>query len=210
MLKPEIITTENTGNKTILTCAGENPDALLEYGVTAQTLTEGSALLNTFKAEMQHLLLSKTDQKQFTVQLEQQLKTTDAELSAVDAMVETMHKSDPVMYRLYWNARTKRKTGAGKLSAKVKVFDSVTNIPLNGARMSIVRTDSTKSRTSGGSELVKNVKITSAGGEYQLKSMPTGSYLFKVTYAGYTDQEVVVYINEGVLTRVEMPLTKIA
>lgn len=179
MLKSEIMPTENTVSKIGLTCAGDNPAALSDYGVTSQTLTAGSGLLNTFKAEMQHLLLCKTEQKQFTVQLEQQLKTTDTELSTVDAMVETMHKSHPVMYRLYWNAGTKKKTGATKLSAKVKVFDSATNIPLNGPRMSIVRTDSTKSHTSGGSELVKNVKITLAGGGYQLKSLPTGSYLFK-------------------------------
>jgi len=44
----------------------------------------------------------------------------------------------------------------------------------------------------------------------QFSSLSTGTYLFKVTYAGYADQEIAVYINDGVLSKVDMPLSKIA
>lgn len=64
------------------------------------------------------------------------------------------------------------------------------------------------SKALSGSELMKNVKISGPGGQFRIKSLPTGTYLFKVAYAGYAEQEVSVHINEGVLTRVEIPLTK--
>jgi hypothetical protein len=195
--------------ETVLDCAGEILAGLADYGVTEQTLNSGAGLLETFKSEMQNLSLSKIEQKQITVQLEKQFKTTDALLKPIDAMVETMQQSDPVMYRLYWNARTIKKTASNKLSASGKVFDSVTNQPLPGAIMRIESAESTKSLASG-PDLSKTVKIKSAGGGFQLRSLPTGTYLFKVTYAGYADQEATVYINEGVLTKVEMPLSKIA
>jgi hypothetical protein len=54
------------------------------------------------------------------------------------------------------------------------------------------------------------IRIESAGGGFDLKSYTTGAYLFTVSYAGYADQVTTVYINEGVLTRVELPLSKIA
>jgi hypothetical protein len=102
-----------------------------------------------------------------------------------------------------------KKTSSTKVAAKGKVFDAVTNLPLPGAIMSIVSYNG-NTKVASGSELTKTVKIKSAGGGFNLKSLPTGSYLFKVTYAGYADQEIIVYVNEGVLSKVEMPLTKIA
>ncbi len=75
--------------------------------------------------------------------------------------------------------------------------------------MTVVRAVTGKSLTSG-PDLSKTVKIKSASGGFQLKSLPTGTYIFRVSYAGYTDQEITVYINEGVLSRVDMPLSKIA
>lgn len=88
MLKPEQMTTENTENKTVLTCAAENPDGLPDYGVIQQTLTDGTALPGNFKSEMQKLLLSNSEQKQLIVIFNQQLKTTDADFVPVDAMVK--------------------------------------------------------------------------------------------------------------------------
>lgn len=192
-----------------LTTAEENLVPLADYNVTAQTISNGKTLLGNFTTEMQKLEDNKIAQKQITVQLNKQLKTTNTLFKPVDAMVETMRKSDPVFYRTYWNSRVVKKTSSTKIAAKGKVFDSVTNLPLPGAIMSIVQYNG-NTKLATGCELVKNVKIKSAGGGFQLKSLPTGTYLFKITYAGYTDQESIVYVNEGVLTKVEMPLTKIA
>jgi hypothetical protein len=195
--------------ETILICAGENLPGLIDYGVTEETLNDGSALLESYKIEIQKLAISKIELKQLTVQLEQQLKITDSYLKTIDAMVETMRVSDPAWYRLYWNARTVKKGPGSRVSATGKVFDSLTSQPLPGAVMNITRSENGKALNAT-PELVKTVKIRSAGGGFMLKSLPTGTYLFQVTYAGYQDQEQTVYINEGVLTKVVMPLSKIA
>ena len=194
--------------ETVLSTAGDNLENVLEYGVTEEFLSEGSNLLENLKAEMQNLLLSNSEQKQLTVQLELQFKTTDALLITLDAMVETMRKSDPVFHRLYWNARKIKKTATSKVSVLGKVFDSITNTYLKKAKISIVSYDSSKALASG-PDLQKTVKVTGAKGGFQLKSMATGTYLLTVSYAGYADQQVTVHINEGVLTRVEIALTKI-
>ena len=194
--------------ETVLSTAGDNLENVLEYGVTEDFLSEGTNLLENLKAEMQNLLLSNSEQKQFTVQLEQQFKTTDASLVTLDAMVETMRKSDPAFHRLYWNARKINKTATTKLSVWGKVFDAATNAYLTKAKISVRNYNNSKALTTG-PELTKNVKFTGTGGGFQLKSLATGTYLFNVSYAGYADQQVTVHINEGVLTRVEIALTKI-
>jgi hypothetical protein len=75
--------------------------------------------------------------------------------------------------------------------------------------MEICKVENGKAFTSS-PDLSKNVKVKSAGGGVDLKSFTTGAYLFTVSYAGRADQQTTVYINEGVLTRVDFPLNKIA
>ena len=111
------------------------------------------------------------------------------------------------MYRLYRNARRKRKSSKIKLSAIGRVIDSSTKMPLSKAKIQIEEYNSTKAAS--GSDLSKNVKFSGVSGKFQLKSLATGTYLIRTTYAGYADQESIVHINEGVLTRIEIPLTKL-
>jgi hypothetical protein len=124
-------------------------------------------------------------------------------------MVDTMRKSDPVFHRLYWHSRRKRKTATSKLSVWGRVFDAATLTNLCKAKVSFSSNDGSKAATAG-SDLAKNVKFTGEAGGFQFKSMATGTYVFTVTYAGYADQEVTVYINAGVLSRIEIPLTKLS
>ena len=193
--------------ESILVCAADNSAVVLEYGVTVQLLEDGAALLENFKVEMQNMLLSNSEQKQLTAQLRQQFKTTDASLGKVDAMVKAMRANDPVMYRLYHNARRKRRNGGAKLAARCKVFDAGTRQPLAKVRISIHNSD--RSKAVAGADLMKNVKFSGNQGGFHLKSLPTGTYLFSATYSGYAEQEVTVYINEGILSKVEIPLTRL-
>jgi protocatechuate 3,4-dioxygenase beta subunit len=193
----------------ILTSAQDNLEALADYNVSEQTITDDSNFLENFNTEIQKIEDNKNALSQITLLLDEQIKITNKLLKPIDSMVESMRKSNWAFYCYYWNARTIRKSGGSKISAKGKVYDSATNMPLPGAVLSVVRYDDSKAPTTG-ADLAKNVKIKSAGGGFQLKSMATGTYLFTVTYAGYTEQEVVVYINEGILTHVEIPLTRLA
>jgi hypothetical protein len=194
--------------ETVLASAVENNESVEEYGVSAKLISEGNVLLANLKTEMQNLLLSKIDQKQFTTQLNKQFRATDAVLQTVDAMVETMRVSNPVLYRKYRDARRKKRTATAKLSVIGIIIDAETRLPLPKAKINLQNSNSSKA-ASGGSDLAKNVKIAGAKGGFRLKSMTAGSYLFVGSYFGYTDLEVLVHINEGILTRVEIPLTKL-
>jgi len=193
--------------ETLLTSANENKLKVLEYGVTDQLLSTGVDILANLKTEMQNLRLSNVEQKQLTGQLKRQFAFTNSTFRTIDAMIQTMRFSDPVLHSLYRNARKIKNVGGTKLSARGKVFDAVTGLPLPKAKISILSYNSSKALASG-ADLVKNVKFAGALGGFQLKSLATGTYLFRVSYAGYADQEVTVHINEGVLSRVEIPLTK--
>ena len=192
---------------TLLACANENGENLVEYGVTEQFLSDGGDLRENLITEMKNLLLSITGQKQFTAQLKQQFKVTEATLRTIDAMFETIRTSDPVSWRMYRNARLLKKTGNIKLSAKGKVIDAETRLPLPKAKLQLTNGDS--KALAAGSELTKTVKFAGLKGGFQLRSMATGTYEFLASYSGYADQLVTAYINEGVLTNIEIPLTKI-
>ena len=120
---------------TVLGYAISNKASLVQYGVTPLLLSRGTQLFANLKTEMQNVLLSKAEQKQFTAQLKQQLKTTDSAFVTIDAMVESMRKDDPAFYRLYSNARRKLKTGKTSLSVKGKVIDAITLLPLRKAKL---------------------------------------------------------------------------
>ena len=193
--------------ETVLAIGAGNSEIVLEYGVTEQFLTDGSDLLEDLKAQIQNLLLNKAEQKQLTAQLEQQFKITNVPLKTIDAIVETMRSSDSVLYGVYKSARGIKKSASAKASAIGKVMDTITRQPLPKAKITVLKYESNKALVSG-PDLVKNVKIAGTLGGFVLKSLSTGSYLVTVSYAGYIDQEVIVHVNEGVLTRFEVLLTK--
>lgn len=193
--------------ETVLAIGAENSEIVLEYGVTEQLLSDGKDLLDNLREQIQNLLLSKAEQKQLTVQLEQQFKITDVPLKTIDAIVKTMQSSDSVLYGVYQSARSIKKSASAKISAIGKVMDATTRQPLPKAKITMQKYDSTKALVSG-PDLEKVVKIAGAQGGVVQKSLSTGSYLYTVSYAGYIDQQVIVHVNEGVLTRFEVLLTK--
>lgn len=192
----------------LLVSANENKLQVLEYGVTDQLLSTGNDILANLKTEIQNFRLCKVELQQLTGQLKKQFSITNSIFLTIDTMIQTMRFSDPVLHSLYRNARKIKNVGVTKLSARGKVFDAVSGLPLPKAKISIVGYNSKKAVTSG-PDLSKNVKIAGALGGFQLKSFATGTYVFRVSYAGYADQEVTVHINEGLLTRVEIPLAKL-
>jgi hypothetical protein len=194
---------------TILNAGAENLPALITYGVTQEILTANTALLSTYEAEIKKQAQRILDLKEVTKQIKKQFKACDSLLKPFDKMVEASRVSDPVWYSLYQSARTIKYSSGSHVSVKAKVFDAETNQPLQGAIIEYSKIENGKALTSG-ADLVKVVKVKSAGGGVDLKSFATGAYLFTVSYAGRADQQTTVYVNEGVLTRVDFPLSKIA
>ena len=196
--------------ETILSCGEQYLPQLAAYSVTAQTLTDGNNVLNALKLEIKKQGQRKIDLTSVTAQLKKQISITDKLLEPFDTMVETLRFSDPVWYNVWWDARSVPHSATARVSAIVKVFDAETNQPLPGAILTYHKIDAKGKALTSGADMVKNVKIKSAGGGVDLKSFTTGAYLFTVSYAGRADQQTTVYINEGILTRVNFPLSKIA
>ena len=193
----------------ILKYTTEHLASLDEYGVTAQTVTDGETLLLAYKSEIDKLAAIQKESKRLTVDVRLQLKVNEATLELIDSLVDTQSETDPSWSGLYFDTRTVLRSASSRVSVSGKVFAADTNQPLRGAILTVLNAVNGQDPASG-AELVKSVKIKSARGGFRIKSLPTGTYLMKVTYAGYVDLEITVYINEGVLTKVEFPMIQIA
>jgi len=193
----------------VITCATENLPALACYGVTTETLSEGIALLGVYEAERSQLSQIKIELTGLTQLLEKQLRATLAEIHIVDGIIESLRVSDPKLYDSYWIARAKLNSACTKVSVMGRIFEAETDKPLRGAILTVERVTANNPLTEAG-EPVRKICIRSEKGGFRFKSLTSGAYLFKVTYYGCNPYETIVYFNEGVLTKVELPLTKIA
>lgn len=182
---------------------------LIGYGLTAETVTANTALLKVYQDEIEKQGKRVIDLNGATNQVKTKLKDIENCFIPFDSKVDAKRISDSAWYNLYQSTRTVKHSPTSRLSASGKVFDAVTLQPLPGSILNITRIDDGKA-PAGGSDLQKNVKIRSAGGGFKLKSLPSGTYQFTITYYGYHDLVLTVYINEGVLTNVDLPLSKIA
>jgi len=198
--------------KKILKIAADNLADLADYNITAGTITTGENVLQNLLDELQVLIDRKSAYKEYTLELNKQIKITNGYLKTIDPMVNSMEQSEPNLYSRYWDARGIKKTGGSKVVLKCKIFDSVTLQPLPNSIATITAVELTgKSLTSAsGADLVKTVKVKSAGGGINLKSLPTGTYQVTVTFAGYATQVVTCYVNEGLLTTVDVPMSKLS
>ena len=192
----------------MLKYAGENIEALAGYEVTVETLAEGNALLEAFRVERMRLALIKKELKNITILVEEQLRATLAIIHFMDALIETRRESDPQLFSYYWIARAKQNSACTKVSVKGRAFDEATGEALPGAILTVEQAPTTKTETTS-NKPVKKIRIRSAKGHFQFSLLSTGKYIFKVTYAGCLSREFTVYFNEGVLTHVELPMTRI-
>lgn len=196
--------------ETILGCGEQYLPQLPLYLVTESTLAEGQDLLDAFELEIKKQGQRKIERSSVTQQLNKQIKTTNKLFEPFDAQVETQRLSDPVWYNLWWDARSLPQTPKARISVKLKVYDAETNQPLPGTILTYSKIETNGKALTSGPDLSKIVKVKSAGGGLDLKSLTTGAYLFTASYAGRVDMQTTVYVNEGVLTRVEFPLSKVA
>jgi len=193
----------------LIGAAEDNITDLAEYGETPTSIAAIKALRDTFKAEVGNMIDIQEELTTVNEQLTQQLKQTEKVFKKVDTLVNSMSQSQPAFYNMYWTARARKPTGGSKVSARVKVYDAATNQPLPGATLIVTRiVENGKSLTSG-ADLVKNVKVRSAGGGVDLKTLPPGVYTFSINYYGYAQQTITVYVNEGVLSKVDFSLNKL-
>ena len=194
--------------KTIISAGTDNLPELLSSGVTQAILTADTELLDVFEDEIKKQAQRLLDLKEVTKQLAKQFKIVENLLIPFDKMVENTRISDPDWYSTYQSARTIHYSAVSRVSVKVKVFDAETNQPLPGAMLEVIKTDAEGKALTSGADLVKTVKIKSAGGGLQLKSVPVGDYIVTAAYYGYDELQVNISVNDYALTSIDLPLTK--
>lgn len=191
--------------------ANANVAALATYGVTAAILTGLQTAITNFNAAIPKPRLGINDKKQATTQLASLLDNVDINLSKIDTLVEIVRITQVNFYRGYKNARRIVETGVGSLALKGSAFELNSSEPIQNATFTFTLNDNTlragvTSENSNGAE--KIVKKTAAGGSFNIKSMPEGTYNVIVTKPGYKNKEVTISVINGELCYLVVELEK--
>ncbi len=180
--------------------ANTNATALVPYGVTAQSLTNFQASLNSFIAYLPKPRLTQNEKKLATLQLKQQFAIIKDSLSKIDVLVETLRYSQPAFYLGYKNCRKIVSTGKHMISLKAKVTDSITNEPLKGIHIEVQNADDNQSKFI--------VKKTAKKGGVKIANLAEGKYYLSLSSPGYTSKEMEFYVNNSALTNINIALAR--
>ena len=180
-------------------------DQLAKYEITVATQAALLDLINEFNAILGDPRLGILTKSQSTEVLVDLYAAGDGKLADMDAAVEIVRKSQPIFYNAYHAARRIIATGAGKLSLKLKVLDAETGEPIKGALVSIAFESNSKNINE--KKVVLERKTAQKGG-INVKSLGAGTYLVTFRKAGYTDLTVVININDGEMTVLNVNLVK--
>jgi hypothetical protein len=165
-------------------------DQLATYDITPETQVIFIDAINKFTIALDSPNLVATIRKQATETLARLIKAGDGYVANMAAAVEIVKLKDPIFYLGFKSAKRITLRGKVKLSVKGQSTD-INGIPLPKVRMIVTLND----------EIIL-VRRTSVKGGFRLKSLSTGTYLFTFKRVGYVDQTVVVYVNEGEITKV--------
>lgn len=192
--------------KLIYDRAQTNLAALTNYLVTAETQSAFLQAINDYKQALASPRVEKVSQIQATKQLAELFVAGDEALANMDAVVEIVRLTQANFYAGYKSARKVIETGNRKMSVKGLVTDVQTGEPVKGAVISFWPDgDATKTYAANDASLVK--KTADKGGFY-VSAMPAGAYRVTLQKAGYTEQSLTVYVNDGELTTVDVKLAK--
>jgi len=180
-------------------------ESLVKYAITEDTQTALINAINEYNAILGDPRYGIINKSQATDSLVELIKAGEAVLADMDAAVEIVHKSQPIFYNGYHAARRIISTGAGKLSLKMKVLDSLTGEPIKGAIASI--TLESNSKNVNEKLVVIEKKMAKMGGA-NIKTLASGTYIVTIRKVGYTDQTVVININDGEITILNVSLVK--
>ena len=171
---------------------------LAEYGVTAETQTKFSEIINSYNNAMMTPRNSKADKKSFTRRLSESFVSADAAILDMDFAAGVIKMEKPDFYNDYKTVRQIFDLNGGRLALKATVTDLVNGQPVMGATFTF---------TNGGSGTI--TKKTTKSGNFQVKSMLPGTYKAVITKEGYRDTDTVVTISEGERSELKVKLEKV-
>ncbi len=194
--------------------AQTNVASLATYGITAATQTVFLAAINAYNTALAAPRVGTVVTTQATGQLVTYFKTADTALDNMDAAIDIIKLTQVVFYAGYHNARKIIDTGAGSLALKGSATDLQSEEPVQNATFTfapannaLLKSASTNGNGNGnGAE--KIVKKTAEKGNFNIKSMPEGTYTVTITKPGYKDQVVTVNVVNGELAKLDVLLEK--
>ncbi|MBW8334376.1 MAG: carboxypeptidase-like regulatory domain-containing protein [Prolixibacteraceae bacterium] len=187
--------------------AQEYLPSLADYMVTEETQATLLQAITDSKQTQSSPRVAKVGQVQATKQLAELFVAGDEALANMDAVVEIVRLTQANFYAGYKSVRKIIETGNRKMSVKGLVTDGQTGEPIKGVAISFWPDgDATKTYAASEASLVK--KTANKGGFY-VNSMPAGTYRITLQKAGYAEQTLMVYVNNGELTTVDVKLAKV-
>jgi hypothetical protein len=185
-----------TSCSVIYSAAVNNAAALVEYGVTADTLTALKAAIDGFKGIMDTPKKGYIEKKQTTDQLAQLLEDEASLLGKIDLLVDMQKNTHPEFYAEYYDTR-KVVYYSGTLAAKCQVTDAVSGEGLSGVNVSFAIEG-----------VVKLEKITADGGGFIVKTLDDGTYTVTASRFDYVSQTLTVNVLADELCVINIAMVK--
>ncbi|MBK8807406.1 MAG: carboxypeptidase regulatory-like domain-containing protein [Bacteroidales bacterium] len=180
------------------------------YGITAETQSHFIAAIDSFNASLTNPRIGATAKSQATKQLTVLFKTANRVLSEMDAVVEIVRLTEPNFYNGYRSVRKVMKAGKSSVRVKGLVTDAATGMPIKGVSVMFVAESELLKSKSADVAAVKSVvtKKTAEKGGFSVMSLASGTYQVRLKKAGYIDQVVMVNVNDGEMSVVNVSMMR--
>lgn len=185
-----------TSCSVIYSAADTNAAALVEYKVTAETLTALKKAIDDFRTAMDSPKKGYIEKKQTTDQLAQLFDEEAALLGKLDLLVDMLKNTNPEFYAEYYDTR-KVVYHSGSLSVKGQVTDAATGAALSGVTVSFA--------VDG---VLKLEKPTAEGGGFTDKTLAEGIYAVTASRIDYISQTVTVNVLANEMCIINIALGK--
>jgi hypothetical protein len=167
-----------------------NIDLLAGHGMNADTQKQFLEKIETFNKLIASPRISITERRKATLKIPVLFDKADSEMELMDLAVKSVKTDNPDFFNAYKTARTIVDTGAGTLGLRATARIAPGGEPLSGA-VFVFRKDS---NTEGQDEIIK---LTSAKGSFNLKSIKPGTWQLTVSKQGYQDKQTQIEVTEG-------------